>query len=166
MKRETAKVIVITGTPGVGKSTLARFLRKKYGWRRLDLHKYYPEVSTGYDHKKKCYILNFSKVKKLVLQKRDEDTTPLVIDSHVAHHLPPKIVDLCVVLKFSELHLLKRRLQQRGYSPTKVAENMQAEIFQICLQEAQEEKHKLLIFDKMSSDNITARATKIKRFLK
>ena len=31
------KVIVITGTPGVGKTTLAKWLVKKLSWEKIDL---------------------------------------------------------------------------------------------------------------------------------
>ncbi|MBS3169061.1 AAA family ATPase [Candidatus Woesearchaeota archaeon] len=80
---EKAKIIIITGTPGVGKSTLARFLQKKYGWRRLDLHHYYQNLAIRYNRKKRCYDLDRKKVLRLVDIKRAEDSTPLIIDSHM-----------------------------------------------------------------------------------
>ena len=145
--RKKAKVIIITGTPGVGKSTFALFLSKKLYWRRLDLHSYYNQLSTGYNRKKQCYDLDPKRVEKLVIKTRDEDTTPLVVDSHIAHHLSPKNVDLCIVLTCSDLQKLKQRLLRRQYSKQKIRENLDAEIFQICLIEAQENKHKILVFD-------------------
>lgn len=155
------KVIVITGTPGVGKSTLAVFLQKKFGWRRLDLHKYYSQLSDGYNKKKKCYDLSLPKLKKMVLAVRDRDTTPLIIDSHVAHHLPSKIVDLCVVLTQSNLKKLKKRLEQRGYRKSKVRENLDAEIMQVCLAEAREKGHRLLVCDNLTSKKILSLSPKI-----
>ncbi|MBI2666115.1 adenylate kinase family protein [Candidatus Woesearchaeota archaeon] len=141
------KLIIITGTPGVGKSTLARKLVQVLGkgWKRLDLHKYYQEVSTGYDKKSKSYEIDLKKLEKLVAELKQKNN--LIFDSHVAHLLPKKLVDLCIVLTCSDLKLLQRRLQKRKYSKAKVEENLQVEIFQTCLEEAKEKGQKLLVFD-------------------
>jgi len=127
------------------------------------LHRYYQQIATRYDRHKQCYVLNFNKVKKLVAQIRDESDTPLVVDSHIAHHLHQNLVDLCIVLTCSDLQKLKKRLQKRRYSTAKIEENLQAEIFQVCLEEAREQKHKILLFNKLSRENIARRATIIKK---
>ncbi len=160
--KSRAKVIAISGTPGVGKSTLAKYLQKHFLWRRLDLHHYYKQISTSYNQKKQCYDLDLKKVKKLVLKVRDEDSSPLIIDSHISHHLSPKIIDLCVVLTCSDLQKLKKRLQQRKYSTKKVRENLDAEIFQVCLTEAQENGHQLFVYDKITLKKMKLISQKIK----
>ena len=63
------KLIVITGTPGTGKSTLAKLLVKKSGFSHLDLHDYYKIISTSYDKSKKCYDIDLKKLEKLVKEK-------------------------------------------------------------------------------------------------
>ena len=143
------KLIVITGTPGTGKSTLAKKLVKALSkeWKRVDLHKYYAEISLGYDKKKKCYEIDMQKLTKIIFDLKKSKTKNLIFDSHISHLLPKKLVDLCVVLTCSDLKLLKIRLQKRGYSKAKVEENLQAEIFQNCLEEAKERKHKILVLE-------------------
>ncbi len=140
------KLIVISGTPGTGKSTWAQILQKKLPATRLDLHQHYKELSLGYNRKKQCYDLDMKKVEALV-KKEKKSAEILVLDSHIAHLLPKKLVDLCIVLTCENLKTLEKRLQQRKYSKKKIRENLDAEIFQICLVEATEKKHKVITFD-------------------
>jgi len=141
------KLIIITGTPGVGKSTLAKKLVTALGkeWKRLDLHKYYKEVSYGYDKKSKSYEIDLKKLEKLVTELKKKSN--LIFDSHIAHLLPRKLVNSCIILTCSDLKLLKRRLQKRKYHKAKIQENIQAEIFQTCLEEAKERGQKVVVLE-------------------
>lgn len=140
-------IIAISGTPGTGKTTLAKFLAKKLGLFHLQLRPYYKMISSGYDKKKGCYDLDYSKFKKLVLGKIKEHPEGLIVDTHISHLLPHGMVDLVVVLTCSNLKKLRQRLQKRKYPIVKVEENLQAEIFQVCLEETRERGHKILVFD-------------------
>jgi len=155
-----SKLIIVTGTPAVGKTTLIKKLVKKLKFERLDLHDYYKEISTGYNRSKQCYDIDLKKFEKLVKCKLKENN--LVIDSHIAHLLPSKLVDLCVILTCSDLKKLKRRLSGRKYTKKKVRENLDTEIFQLCLNEAQEKGHNLIIFDvvKVGMEEIVKKITK------
>jgi len=57
------KVIIITGTPGAGKSTLAKKLAQELKFQRVDLHKYYKVISTGYNKKKQSYDIDIKKLR-------------------------------------------------------------------------------------------------------
>ncbi|MBI4147486.1 AAA family ATPase [Candidatus Woesearchaeota archaeon] len=140
-------LIAITGSPGVGKSTLAKILTKELGFDRLDLHHYYKRISTGYNQSKQSYDVDYQKFEKLVKEKLKEAKNGLVIDSHISHLLPKKLVDLCIVLICSDLKKLEKRLKMRKYTKKKIRENLDAEIFQICLMETKEKKHKYLWYD-------------------
>ena len=140
-------LIVITGSPGVGKSTLANFLVTKLGFDRLDLHHYYKRISTGYDRSKQSYDVDYKKFEKLVKEKLKDSQKGLIIDSHISHLLPKRLVDVCIVLVCSDLKRLETRLRKRKYSKKKIRENLDAEIFQVCLMEAKEKGHTVLLFD-------------------
>jgi adenylate kinase len=56
----------------------------------------------------------------------------LVIESHYAHDVPN---DVSVVLR-CRIEELRKRLGKRGWPSRKVEENIQAEIFAVCLEEA------------------------------
>ncbi len=152
-----ARLVVVSGTPGTGKSTLALLLEKKLGWVRIDWHvllKRNKEVSLGYNRKKQCYDLDMSvlasEIKKFMREEvklRGEGEVVFVFDSHIGHLLPKRMVDLCVIMRCSNLKKLKKRLEERRYGKKKVEENLQCEIFDVCFEEAEGRGLKILCFD-------------------
>ena len=63
-KNKKKPLICITGSPGVGKSTLAKFLTKRLGFDRLDLHHYYKRISSGYNRSKQSYDIDYKTLKE------------------------------------------------------------------------------------------------------
>ena len=137
------KVIAISGSPGVGKSTLAKILSKELKLARFDISKHYKKVSISYNKEKQCYDVDIKKFVLLIKEKLKENEG-LIVDSHIAHLLPKSLVSLCIILTCSNLKVLEKRLKKRKYSQKKIRENLDAEIFQICLVEAKEKRHKVL----------------------
>jgi len=162
-----SKLIIITGTPATGKSTLAKILVKQLNYEHLDLHQYYKQLATQYNKKKQCYDLNQKKVLKLVREKLTSTKKEgIIIDSHISHHLPKSLVNLCIVLTCSNLKELEKRLKNRKYSKQKIRENLDAEIFQICLTQAQENGHNLIVIDTSTKIDLSNRLKTIKNKLK
>lgn len=139
-------LIIITGTPGAGKSTFAIRLARALRWTRIDLTRYYPQLAVEYNAAKQCYDIDVAAFRRLV-KKDIQQGKNYVLDSHISHLLPVKWVDLCIVAICSDLKELKKRLVQRKYSEDKVRENLLAEIFQVCLVDAKERGHKVLVVD-------------------
>lgn len=139
------KVVVVTGTPGTGKSTLARKLAKKLNYKILNLKPILNKISEGYDKKQKSKIIDVKKFNESVI--KEIKNKNLIIASHLSHYLPDKYVKLCIVTKCSDLKLLRSRLKKRKYNLTKIKENMEAEIMDVCLSEAISNKHKILVID-------------------
>ncbi len=141
-----AKVFIVTGSVGAGKTTLAKKLARKKKAKYVDVNKIIDEykLGEGYDKKRKCKIVDVKKLNKALIKIIKNSKEDLVIDSHLSHFLPPKYVDLCIVTKCS-IKKLRARLKKRGYSKSKVEENVDAELFDVCLNEAKELGHKIKI---------------------
>ncbi|MBL7051542.1 MAG: AAA family ATPase [Nanoarchaeota archaeon] len=140
-------IIVFTGTPGTGKSSLAKALAKKLKYPYLDVNKVIDKENLiiEYDKERDSNVVDEKKLSK-VLVKLIKTNKKLIIDSHLSHFIPQKHVNYCIVTK-CDLKVLKKRLEKRKYSKNKIRENMDAEIFDICLYEAIEAKHNIIILD-------------------
>ena len=138
-------LILITGTPGTGKTKIAQFLSKALHYKYLDVHRLISskKLWSSYDDKRHCYVVDKKKLVAMLLQEVKKNKNS-VFDSHMSHYLPK--VDLCIVTH-CDIKVLKKRLEKRTYSKLKVRENLDAEIFQVCLTEAQEQGHRLIEVD-------------------
>lgn len=161
------KVIAITGTPGTGKTQLAKRLAKKLGFRHLELSHFIKQnkLYDSYDRRLKTYVVDTAKTAKLAKKVAlfiKESESSLIIDSHLSHFLAVSLVDLCIVLKCN-LKKLKKRLEKKRYSKAKVRENLDSEIFDVCLNEAKERKHKILVID--DTETFSSVVEKVKKKL-
>ncbi|MFH2020917.1 MAG: adenylate kinase family protein [archaeon] len=140
-------VIIVSGTPGTGKTTYAKKLAKEMKVKYVNVNKVIDDLnlSEGFDKERDTKIIDISKLKKALIEliKKEKD---VVIDSHLSHYLPNKFVDKCIITKCN-LKELKARLENRGYSKKKVRENLDAEIFDVCRVEAKENGHHIEIID-------------------
>lgn len=164
-------IIIVTGTPGTGKTTISKKMSKSLNYRCLNvktiLEKY--RLKEEYDLKRKCYIISIPKLKKALIReisksRNTRNPKNLIIDSHLSHYLPKRYVDLCIVTK-TDLKQLNSRLKKRRYSQKKIRENLDAEIFDICLNEAKEFKHNIIIINTTKKQNIAKIISKIKNKL-
>jgi adenylate kinase len=164
------KAIIVTGTPGTGKTTVAARLAKKLKYRYVDVNKVISrkKLSEGYDRKKKCRIVDVKKLNKALsemIKKAEKESECLVIDSHLSHYLPKDAVSLCIVTKCN-LKLLKRRMKRRKYPESKIRENLDCEIFDICLNEAKEAGHNVVAVETDKKVDYEKLKRKIKRLKK
>lgn len=153
--------IIVTGTPGTGKTEIAKEVAKKLKFKYIDANDVIKKnnLSEKYDKKRNTYIVDENKLAKALIKviKKEKNT---VIDSHMSHFIEKKYVDLCIVTK-CKIPELRKRMAKRKYSPLKIKENIDSELFDVCCNEAYENRHDLLIID---TTNKKAKATVSKLF--
>ncbi|MEM1557286.1 MAG: AAA family ATPase [Thermoproteota archaeon] len=132
------KIVVFTGTPGTGKTSLCNYIVKRSkGWIHLDLGMFAVSVNAivGYDRIMKSSIVNMKALKKAlrnyILNMSDDNN--LLIDSHYAAEVSPaNYVDCCIVLRCRPDILWRRLVKIRGYEEMKVRMNIESELTDYC----------------------------------
>jgi len=164
-------IITISGTPGTGKTFIAKKISKltKNGMEYFDLNRYIKQnrLYEKYDKKAKTYdvdveqlktIINptlnksMSKNKKMDLligknldinqlfKKIPKNIEGIIIDSHLSHYLES---NYCIIIR-TDIKKLYKRLQKRKYTKAKIKDNIESEIFEVCLDEARKLKRHII----------------------
>ncbi len=136
-------IIALTGTPGTGKTTVCRLINEHY--TIIDLNKLVidEKLYTGKDKKRDSYIADIEKLEKRVRQMLDKSQDDFIMEGHLSHFLP---ADAIIVLRTHPL-ILRERLEKRGYSFEKIAENADAEALDVILVEASQMSDKVFEID-------------------
>ncbi|KAI5814226.1 AAA domain-containing protein [Pyronema omphalodes] len=129
--------IVITGTPGVGKSSHSILLSESTGLNLIDINKIVKDnkFTEEYDEALQTWVVDEDRLLDEIEPQLEEGGN--VIDWHVCDLFPERLIDLVVVLR-CENGVLYDRLQARNYSEAKLQENLDAEIMQVVLDDARE----------------------------
>lgn len=137
--------VLVTGTPGTGKTTFSQALSQAIQSRDRSVQivqvndiikseRLYDE----YDEHLDTYIIDDKKVRKYMEGHfSDIKSDFCVIETHTVTTVPKKCADLVIVLT-CRTDVLYDRLQGRRYGSDKVNENMECEIMRVILEEAHE----------------------------
>ncbi|KAL1915552.1 uncharacterized protein VTP21DRAFT_6676 [Calcarisporiella thermophila] len=129
--------ILVTGTPGTGKTTTCEMIAEQTGLEHINIGQLVKErgLHEGYDQEFDTYILDEDKL----CDELEEELAPggKIIDFHSSEFFPERWFDLVLVLRTDNTTLYDR-LKARGYSQRKITENIECEIMQVVLEEARE----------------------------
>ncbi|XP_010483677.1 PREDICTED: adenylate kinase isoenzyme 6 homolog [Camelina sativa] len=127
--------LLITGTPGTGKSTTAAALAEATNLKYICIGDLVKEknLHDGWDSQFKCHIIN----EDLVCDELEDvmQGGGNIVDYHGCDFFPERWFDRVVVLQ-TENSLLYDRLTKRGYSGIKLSNNLECEMYQVLLEEA------------------------------
>ncbi len=131
------RVILITGTPATGKTTLAQKLAATLNAHCINLTDFAKQENLikAQDTQRDTAIINETQMRQKLTQTIKTIQTDIVIDGHYAAAVTPKThVTHIFVLRRNPVEL-RTVMQQRGYSQQKQDENIAAEILDIVLTE-------------------------------
>lgn len=158
-------IITITGTPGTGKTYIAKKLASN-NLKYINLSSIIKKekLYDSYDRKAKTYDVDEKKLKKLnkrfeeykekeikikkimtfsEIKQKINGKRGIIIDSHLSHCLDS---DLCIVVK-ADIKTISKRLKKREYSEKKIKDNIESEIFDICLEDAKRLARNIVIIN-------------------
>ena len=129
------KVLIITGTPGVGKSSVSKKLASKINAELVSIgdlvskEKLYIKA----DRKRNTLVADMEKTSNRIRDIISHSFGTLIIEGHYAVDVvPSETVSFVFVLRRNPREL-KETLKNRGYRESKVYENLAAEILDVCL---------------------------------
>lgn len=133
--KRAAPNILVTGTPGVGKSTLCKTLAELTGLQWLEISKIAKEHNCleEYDEEYHCPVLDEDKLLDGLEEVMCKGGN--IVDYFSCDFFPERWFDIVFVLRVDNT-VLYDRLVTRGYTGKKLNDNVQCEIFQTVLEEA------------------------------
>jgi adenylate kinase len=138
------RVILLTGTPAVGKTTLATKLAEKLGAQYVNLTELSEKehLAQAEDKQRGTKVIDEVKMRRRLKTIIEKVQTDLVIDGHYAAAVTPNApVTNVFVLRRNPVEL-RKFMKQLGYNAAKKDENLAAEILDVCLVEALQKQAK------------------------
>jgi adenylate kinase len=138
--------ILITGTPGVGKTSLAMLLTDNLNEKLSNTNKRYTYINIGKlitdkklytDWNKDFDVPEFDEDKVLDEIEPMIKSGGLILDFHSAFFFPDEWIQFVVLLRCDNT-ILYDRLKSRGYSDKKIKENIECEIMEVTSEDVKE----------------------------
>ena len=133
------RVILVTGTPCVGKTSVACLLASKLdafyvNLTELVLHE---NLVLGKDEERGSIIIDENRMRRKIREiVEDCDKSEVIVDGHYAVSVVPKKLTTHVFVLRRDPVELRKFMEQCGFSGRKLWENLASEILDVCLCEA------------------------------
>jgi len=132
------KNIIISGTPGCGKTSVSKEISKLIDAKIISLNELATsrKFSFDFDKERKTYIVDFKIFLPYVLKKIEKikkiNPQFLILESHFSDVIPEKYMDYGFILRCDPDELFKR-LEKKNFELKKIIENVQTEILGNCV---------------------------------
>ncbi len=137
-RAEFKKVIVVTGTPGVGKTAVSQLLAERLDASYINLGEIVKSerLTEGFDRRRATVIVDEDRLKRRMRELIDQCARNVIVDGHYAASIiPKKQVTRAFVLRCHPGQL-KERMDEHNFKGMKLWENLAAEILDISLCDA------------------------------
>uniref|UniRef100_A0A915KZ92 Adenylate kinase isoenzyme 6 homolog n=1 Tax=Romanomermis culicivorax TaxID=13658 RepID=A0A915KZ92_ROMCU len=137
--RRTIPNILIVGTPGTGKTTLASLIAEKAAFNHINISELSREKNfcDEFDHQRNCHVLDEDKLLDFLEDDLQVNAGGFVIEYHGCDFFPERWFDAVFILRTDNTKLFDR-LKARNYSESKIRENVECEIFGVLCDEARD----------------------------
>ena len=133
------KILIVTGTPGVGKTILSRLLSRETQSKLLSVGKLVKKekLYTRFDRQTRAYIMDERRTHSRLLDLfKSYSGRGLVIKTHwLGKFMPKRPGMIAIVVRLAPL-ILANRLKSRKWPRRKVWENIEAELIDLSLYES------------------------------
>lgn len=129
------KVIIVTGTPGTGKTTFAKALVSAIGADYVNLTQYVTtrKLYRGIDRERRTKIIDMARTRTSLKKTLSAIQGPAVVDTHIPDGILPKELVSRVFVLRCHPRILEARLRSKKWKLNKIRENIVAEIVDSCL---------------------------------
>jgi len=131
--------IVVTGTPGTGKTTISKSLARQLHADYLSLTNLVIDerLHATVDQERRTKVVDLERTRAWLGKSLRENPAVTIIDTHIADAIPREYVRKVIVLRCHP-KVLEARLRKKGWRSFKVRENVLAEILDSCYMIAME----------------------------
>lgn len=142
--------ILVTGTPGTGKSLLCKELAQATGLNYISIEELAKENEfyLDYNQEMDCHEIDEDKVIDEIEDQMKEGNN--IVDYYNCDFFPERWFDIVFVLR-TDNSILYDRLEKRHYTPQRIQDNVQCEIFQSILDEARESYQEEIVIELTSN---------------
>lgn len=132
------KIVVISGTPGTGKTAVSKRISEIINVEVISLNELaiLKNFTLNYDEKRETYIIDIEKLTPYIVNQinkyKEDNVNFLLIEGHFSDIVPDHLIDFAIILRCNP-DILYKRLLNRGYKSQKIIENIQAEILGNCV---------------------------------
>ncbi len=141
-------VILVGGSPGTGKTAVAKILASKLSVETISLSELANESGciTAEDKARNTGIIDEDCLVEALLELTDNRSRRMVIEGHYIDLVPSSSVQWIFILR-THPEILRDRLTKRNYSREKVIENVEAEVIGVCQMDAIESFGESRVFE-------------------